>query len=359
MATTKGAESRSKKPKRAEQDQPAPKARAEKQAEPDTEEAPPSQKRPRRKKSVAAGSRGLAASVLPAEPSIPEVEGLAKAIEADGGSVLAVYRDPLGAHPVLLAGLPLERVEPTPFQRDLSETHAARLAAVLDKIGTFLDPIIAVRRPDGMYWTPNGRHRLEAMKRLGGRSLVALVLPDERVAYQILALNTEKAHNVRERALEVVRMARALAEAGTDRTEGEFAFEFEEPALITLGLCYEARPRFAGGSYHGVLRAADAFLDLPLREALTRREAQARRLVALDDRVSEIAAELKARGFESPFLKPFVIARLNPLRFRKGATMGVDEVIDRMLEAARTFDPGRVRHEQIARTGGPPLDEAA
>ena len=328
-------------------------------AAPKPEAAAPPVKRARRKKGPAEGSRGLPAGVLLAGPVPPEVDALTRAIQEDGGSVLAVYRDPLGAHPTVLAGLPLERVEPTPFQRDLSEAHAKKLAAVIDKIGTFLDPIIAFRRPDGRYWTPNGRHRLEAMRRLGGRALVALVVPDERVAYQILALNTEKAHNVRERALEVIRMARSLAEAGVDRTEEDFSFEFEEPALLTLGLCYEARPRFSGGSYHGLLRATDAFLNLPLEDALARREAQAQRLLALDDRVTEIAAALKARGFESPFLKPFVVARLNPLRFRKGATMAVDDLLDRMLDAARTFDVGRVRHEQIARTGGPPLEEAA
>lgn len=348
MAMTKRAAPRTKK---------AP-ATADAAAPPAEASAPPA-KRARRKKTPTEGSRGLPAGVLLAGPVPPEVESLARAIQEDGGSVLAIYRDPLGAHPTVLAGLPLDRVEPTPFQRDLSEAHAKKLADVIDKIGAFLDPIIAFRRPDGHYWTPNGRHRLEAMKRLGGRALVALVVPDERVAYQILALNTEKAHNVRERAIEVIRMARSLADAGSDRAEKDFSFEFEEPALLTLGLCYEARPRFSGGSYHGLLRASDAFLDLPLAEALTHREAQAARLLELDDRVTEIAAALKARGFESPFLKPFVVARLNPLRFRKGAQMAVDDVLDRMLDAARSFDVGRVRPDQIARTGGPPLEEAA
>jgi ParB family chromosome partitioning protein len=51
------------------------------------------------------------------------VTTLARTIEDDGGSVLATYRDPLGGHWQLLAGLPLDRVEPTPFQRDLSEAH--------------------------------------------------------------------------------------------------------------------------------------------------------------------------------------------------------------------------------------------
>ena len=85
---------------------------------------------------------------------------------------------------------------------------------VVEKIGLFLDPIIAIRHED-KYWTPNGNHRLQALKKLGVRTVVALLVPDPEVAFQILALNTEKAHNLREKSLETIRMARALA--GGDR----------------------------------------------------------------------------------------------------------------------------------------------
>jgi len=316
-------------------------------------------KRARRKKPVL-GSRGLPAAVLLSGADAEDVASLARSIEADGGAVLASYRDPLGAHPVIFAGLPIELVEPTPFQRDLSEAHAKRLASTLDALGIFLDPIIAIRRPDGKYWTPNGRHRLEAMKQLGARSLVSLVLPDERVAYRILALNTEKAHNVREKALEVMRMARSLADTGAEGLESDYALEFEEPALLTLGLAYEARPRFSGSSYHGLLREAGGFLDLPLAEALERREKQADKLCELDDRVTEIAAELRARGVESPYLKAFIVARLKgPLRHRRGEALDFDEAISRMLEEADRFDVTRIRPEHLARAGGPPAEEAA
>src|SRR5205814_2519939 len=134
-------------------------------------------------------------------------------IEAGGGVVLAAYREPLGGSPTLLAILPIDQVAPTPFQRDLSESHAKRLSDTIGKLGRFLDPIIAVPSGD-RYWTPNGRHRLESMTRLGARSITALVIPDPDIQYKILALNIEKAHNLREKSLEVIRMYRALAEAG-------------------------------------------------------------------------------------------------------------------------------------------------
>src|SRR3989449_3651500 len=127
---------------------------------------------------------------------------LRETIAADGGTVLGAYRDPLGGNWQILAALPLDRVEPTPYQRDLSEAHVARLAAAIDKLDRFLDPVIAVRAADGKYWTPNGYHRLGALRQLGARSIVALVVPEPSVAHRILALNTEKAHNLREKALE-------------------------------------------------------------------------------------------------------------------------------------------------------------
>ena len=132
------------------------------------------------------------------------------------------YKEPLGGHPVLIAILPIDAVEPTPFQRDLSDAHHKRLADVINKTGRFLDPIVAILAPHGGFWTPNGRHRLEAMRRLGAKSVSALVVPEREVAWQILALNTEKAHNLKERALEVIRIYRGLAEEDSSRPESQF-----------------------------------------------------------------------------------------------------------------------------------------
>jgi ParB family chromosome partitioning protein len=189
----------------------------------------------KRRKKADPSSRGLTAAEVGAREVPADVAGFARTIEADGASVLGIFRDPLGGHWQLLAALPIDKVEPTPFQRDLSESHVRRLTAVLDALGRFLDPIIAVRNPAGGYWTPNGNHRLAALRGLGTRSVVALVLPEQEVAYKILALNTEKAHNLREKSLEVIRMARDLA--GRDGlAEKDYALEFEEAAFLTLGI---------------------------------------------------------------------------------------------------------------------------
>jgi ParB family transcriptional regulator, chromosome partitioning protein len=283
---------------------------------------------------------------------------LAETIERDGGTVLAPYKDPLGGHWQIFAALPIDLVEPTPYQRDLSKPHVERLSAAMDKLGRYLDPMIVVRseQPDveelRPYWTPNGNHRLAALRELGARSVVAIVVPDVEVAHRILLLNTEKAHNLRERSLEVIRLAELLAESES-RPEKDYEIEFEEPALLTLGLCYQENGRFAGGAYHPILRRVEEWESAELRKALETRRDRAARILELDAAVTEAMKALKERGFESPYLRPFVIARINPIRFKRGAA-DADEVIEQMLVSARKFDAGRVRPDQVAKAGGPP-----
>jgi ParB family chromosome partitioning protein len=301
-------------------------------------------RRARRKKAEAA-SRGLAAGELVSAPP-PEVRRLEEAVAAAGGAVLAPYRDPWGGAWLVLAALPVARVEPTPFQRDLSEPHARRLEEVIRRLGSFLDPIVAVPA-DGGFWTPNGYHRLAALQRLGARTVTALVSPDRALAYRILALNTEKAHNLKERSLEAVRLARSLAELDPERPESAFALELEDAYLVTLGFAYEKRPRFAGSAYGPALKPADGFADAPLADTLEVREARAERLLALDERVGEIVAALQARGIRSPYLRTFVVARIRPFVPRGRPQPDPESLLTHMEEKAEAFDPAEVRPEQV------------
>jgi len=308
--------------------------------------------RPRKRRGVKLEPTKLEAKDLRLAEPPPEVAELARAVEGDGGTVLAAYREPLGGHALLFAALPIDRVDRTPFQRDVSDAHVRRLTLAMDKTKRYLDPIIAVREGDH-YLTPNGGHRLTALKELGARTVLALVVPEREVAYQILALNIEKAHNLRERALEVVRMYRDLAPKA-DARETEMALEFEEPALVTLGFGYEKRPRLSGGAYHPILKKVDAFLDETLARALPERERRAGVLLEFDDAVTGAVARLKERGFDSPYLRNFVVARVNPLRFMKGAAPPFDELFAQMTRKAAGLDPGKIRGEDVARSGGAP-----
>src|SRR5262245_22263576 len=287
----------------------------------------------------------------------PAIAKLTRVVEGDGGAVLAAYREPFGGTPVLLSALPIDRVEPTPFQRDPSEPHVKRLMTVIETLGRFLDPIIAIRQAGG-YWTPNGNHRLQALRKLGAKTIVALLVPDPGVAFKILALNTEKAHNLKEKSLETIRMARALAESDGTRPERSFAFEFDQPSFLTLGAAYEKRPRLSGGAYQSMLRRIEDFLDERLAKAVAERERRGAKLLAVDDEVSRIIEKLKARGLTRPYLRPFVVARVNPIRFSTSTEFDFDDVLDRTLKNTGKFKIEKVKQEDVVRAGGGPPDEA-
>jgi ParB family chromosome partitioning protein len=302
----------------------------------------------RRPRKAPAGSRGLAAREAPLESLAgPAAETRAR-IEAEGGVVLGAYQDPLGANPVLFAALPIDKVEPTPFQRDLSQVHHRKLADVLDRTGIFLDPVIAVSAPDKGFWTPNGRHRLEAMRRLGARAITALVVPKREIAWQILALNTEKAHNLREKSLEVIRIYRGLIDEDGSRGEARFKHYLEEASLVTMGVCYERNGRFAGGAYNPIVRRLEDFSEESLAKAIRVHEKHADLLMDLDEKVVAVVAKLKARGFVSPYLRAFVVARINPLRWIQGEAPPLAEVLETMRGRAAKFNVDKVKQQDLA-----------
>lgn len=304
----------------------------------------------KKRRGVTLEPTALEASALPITELDDTLAELAETVVSDGGAVLASYREPLGGRSLMLVSLPIELVGPTPFQRDVSDAHVRKLTRAMDKTRRFLDPIIVVRDPEG-YATPNGNHRLTVLKELGAKAVIGLLVPEREVAYQILALNIEKAHNLKERAIEVMRMVRDLA-TWTDRQEKDFELEFEEPSLVTLGFAYEQRARFSGSVYHPAVRKVDGWLEGPMSETASERERRAGKLLQLDDAVVEAVSQLKAKGFSSPYLKAFVVARCNPLRFIKGDPPTFDALLDQMTERAARFDVSRINPEDVARSGG-------
>jgi ParB family chromosome partitioning protein len=305
-------------------------------------------------KKAAAGSRGIEPADCRLENASGEAAETIRRIEQEGGVALGTYREPLGGNPVVFACLPIGKVEPTPFQRDLSEAHHKKLAGVLDKTGLFLDPVIAITAPGQGFWTPNGRHRLAAMQRLGAKAIIALVVPKREIAWQILALNTEKAHNLKERSLEVIRIYKGLLDEDGSRPEADFSYYLEEAALVTLGLCYEKKGNFAGGAYSSILRKLMSFSPEPLRKCLKEHERIAERVFELDELVSAAVEKLKAKGLMSPYLRAFVVARINPLRWIQGDPPPLDEVLKTMRERAAKFNVEKIKQEDLAAAGGAP-----
>jgi ParB family transcriptional regulator, chromosome partitioning protein len=306
----------------------------------------------RRKLKPSDRTRGLDAADIALAADHQDIRALVERIRQAGGAAVGTYRDPLGGRALVLATLPIRAIQPTPFQRDLSPTHTKRLAEKIDQAGAFLDPLIVVLGHDDLFWTPNGRHRLAAAKVLGLKQISVLISPDETLAYRILALNTEKAHNLKDRSLEVIRMARSLARRQPAARETEFADQFESAELLTLGIIYEKLPRFAGGAYGSMLKKIDRFSTRPFPAGLREREGYAARLQAIDTEVKRIVAGLQARGFKSPYLRNYVVARINPVRFHKpgakGPAMPIGQALTRMTAAAKAFKLESVSNADLA-----------
>lgn len=299
-------------------------------------------------------SRGLDAAQVAIAMDSAEISDVVALVRSAGGALIGAYREPLGGRPLVIASLPLGALQPTPFQRDLSPTHAKRLALKIDETAAFLDPLIVVRGEDGRFWTPNGRHRLAAGKVLGLKQITVLISPDETLAYRILALNTEKAHNLRDRSLEVIRMARSLAKRHPASKEVQYGAEFESAELLTLGIVYEKSSRFAGGAYSSFLKKVDRFSERTLSASLREREGFASRLLDIDAQAKRVIAALQSRGFKSPYLRNYVVARINPVRFhkaKKGDTkppMPIAQALTRMAAAVKNFKVDSVSNSDLA-----------
>jgi ParB family chromosome partitioning protein len=277
------------------------------------------------------------------------VRALAERVERDGGEVLALYREPVGGNWQAFCLLPREKVAPTPYQRDLSPTHAKRLQEVIKKLDRFVDPIVAVSPGEGVYWTPNGHHRLRALEKLKAGVVPAIVVPEPEVAYQILALNTEKAHNLKEKSLEVIRMYRALAEERPRSGEQDFTFQFEAPHYITLGLLYEEDKRFAGGAFAPILKRVDGFLGGTFGKTLPVREERAEKVRAADQALAAVVAQIKKRGINHPFVKNYVLARTTPLTRQRKTVPSFDQAFARLVSNLEDFDAAKVKYDEIRR----------
>ena len=181
-------------------------------------------------------------------------------------------------------------------------------------------------------------------------------MPKREIAWQILALNTEKAHNLKERSLEVIRIYNGLLDEDEARPESDFSYYLEEAALVTLGICYEKKANFAGGAYAPILRKLETFSPGPLRKALKEHEERAEQVFKLDELVTDVVARLKAKGLMSPYLRTFVVARINPLRWIQGDLPPLAEVLKTMRERAAKFNTDKIKQEDLATTGGVPDD---
>jgi len=288
--------------------------------------------------------------VHPEEEPTRAAQALADQVERDGGKVLTLYRAPVGDHWQIFALLPMDKVEPTPYQRDLSPTHAKKLQEVVKRIDRFIDPLVVMSPRPGVYWTPNGNHRRVVLGKLKAKVVPAILIPEAEVAFQILALNTEKAHNLKEKSLEVIRMYRGLVDEEASSGEEDYSFQFESAHFITLGLLYEQNKRFAGGAFAPILRRVDKFLKGHFPKTLKEREERAALVREADEALGGAVARIKKRGINHPYVKNYVLARTTPLTRQRKTLPGFEQTFRKLVDNIEAFDVSKVRYEDIQRS---------
>jgi ParB family transcriptional regulator, chromosome partitioning protein len=288
--------------------------------------------------------------VYPDQEPSKAARALAEQVERDGGRVLAVYQEPVGDHWQIFCLLPRPKVEASPYQRDISPTHVKRLMEAVKRLDRFVDPIVAVSPRPGVYWTPNGNHRRAVLDKLKAEMVPAILVIEPEVAFEVLPLNTEKAHNLKEKSLEVIRMYRgALAEQPAS-TEEDWAFQFESAHLITLGLLYEQNKRFAGGAFAPILRRVDKFLKTGLRKGLEEREERAALVRAADETLAAVVGKVKKRGIHHPYVKNYLLARTTPLTKARKTLPSFEQTFKKLRENLEAFDVSKVRYDEIQRS---------
>src|SRR5262249_18845514 len=219
-----------------------------------------------------------------------------------------------------------------------------------EKIVCFGAPLVIVGPKPGFYWTPNGNHRRTVLQKLKATMVPGILVPEAEVAFQILALNTEKAHNLKEKSLEVIRMYRGLVDEEPGSREEDYALQFEAAHFIILGLLYEKNKRFAGGAFAPILRRVDKFLKGRFPKTLEEREERAELVRAADEALTDVVAKIKKRGINHPYVKNFVLARTTPLTRQRKTLPSFDQTFKKLVESIEAFDVSKVRYDDIQRS---------
>jgi len=250
---------------------------------------------------------------------------------------LGHFEDPVKKRPLRLAVFDLEEVKIPPFQRDVSEGLKKHLELAIEKLG-FVTPIVVCPH-NGEYYVVDGYHRLEALRDLGAREVLAIVAPEE-IYLNILEFNTEKPPNVKEKSKLAYRLFQEFLREDSQLIEADLFTYFKEPQFITFGFVLEEfEPRFPASFYESLLSKIDRFLEEPLSEAAEERRRRAQKLLELNHEVNQKYAEL---GWTNALLKGEIVRKAVQKAYGVRVRTIPDEfyeAIDRVKEACRELGP--------------------
>ncbi|RKX58264.1 MAG: chromosome partitioning protein ParB, partial [Thermodesulfobacteriota bacterium] len=239
--------------------------------------------------------------------------------------------------PLKLAMFKIDEIHLPPFQRDISQGLKKHLEMAIEKLG-FLTPIVVVPK-DGKYYVIDGMHRLEAMRDLGAREILAIIA-DESLYHHILEFNTEKPPNVKEKSKQTYRLYNDLLKEDPELIEGDLFTYFKDPVFITFGFAIEELDaRFPASFYESFVSKIDNYLDLPLKDAAEERRRRAEALVDLHFVVNEKYSEL---GWENALMKGEIVRKAVQRAFGVRVRTIEEEfysAIERVKEACRELTP--------------------
>ena len=95
----------------------------------------------------------------------------------------------------------------------------------------------------------------------------------------------------------------------------------------------------------------------PIGQAIAEHDKLAALTLEVEEKVSAAIAKLKEKGLVSPYLRSFVVARINPLRWIQGEIPPAEKVLTQMRDRAAKFDASKVKQDDLAKMGGGVPDE--
>jgi len=221
-----------------------------------------------------------------------------------GAIVFHILKEPVKGYELKVGVIPTDLIIIPSIQRELSESLVKKLSISIEKVG-FVDPIQVIEREDGLYEVINGQHRLEALKALGYREILAVVLPYELRNY-IITLNVEKAPSLKDKSHQAYELYMEFLRSDENLEEYELESMIEEPYYITVGFAIKQVSRFPAYAFERILKKVDTFLNLPLKDAKVERERRAELLLRAGEVLNEKYKEL---GLQNALQKEAIVSR--------------------------------------------------
>ena len=254
-----------------------------------------------------------------------------------GEQIITRYEEPISSKKLVFTILNIDDIQIHDYERTISEEHLKKLMAAISKTGVYIDPITVFKDNRGKYFVLNGQHRLLAMKRLGYEQIPCIIFDDPEIAKNIIALNTEKAPDIRDMAKESKSIYMEYLENYPQEPE-TIAGKYIEAYYVTCGFAYEKMEKFGGSVLETLMRKVDLFTEHPLKQAVKIRQKRADKLIQIYNKIIEVEQELKEKDIWHPFIRKEIFSHINPYKRLRVIPDDFDQVIEKLVYNLENFD---------------------